>query len=133
LWWGTRCRQVFTIETSYEWCKWISSQAAARGITSVTVLHRTSAVSLELYIQVPEGCRPDIVVIDGHIRRLACLRQSLTLPRPVTVIFDNWQQDRAPISAQAQALMKPFLGTSYLQLATAHERHPWQTAIWYLE
>jgi hypothetical protein len=132
LWWGTRCRQVFTVETSREWCEWISAQAGARGIGNISILHRPPEIPRETYVQIPEGCAPHIVVIDGWIGRLACLRKALTLPRPVTVIFDNWQQDASFISPEAETLMKPFLGTSYPQIHPAHEKHPWQTAIWHL-
>jgi hypothetical protein len=131
LWWGKRCRHVFTIETSLEWCEWISAQAVALSIVNISIFHRAITVAPEVYLEIPEDCAPDIVVIDGWIR-LACLRKALALPRPIAVIFDNWQQDGSFISPEAEGLMKPFLGMSYPQMHPAHEQHPWQTAIWHI-
>lgn len=131
LWWGRRCRQVFTVELRAEWCAWIAAQAEAVGIGNLTVLHRPPTVSVQAYVRIPEGCAPDIVAIDGT-QRLACLAKALTLPRPLTVICDNWQQDDSFISPEAEILMRPFLGVSYPDIHPAHEKHPWQTAIWQL-
>jgi hypothetical protein len=132
LWWGTRCRSVFTIETNPDWCAWISAKADELGITNVTVLHRASESPVDFYLQIPEGCTPDIVVIDGAMLRFECLSKAIALPRPVTIIFDNWQQDGAFISPEAEGLMRPFLGASYAQAERTHLKHPWQTAIWRL-
>jgi hypothetical protein len=132
LWWGTRCRHVFTIETDRDWCAWISAKAGEFGISNVTVLHRDSESPLDFYLKIPEGCRPDVVVIDGESRRFECLEKAIALPRPVTIIFDNWQQEGAFISPEGEALMRPFLGTSYAQAECAHRKHPWQTSIWRL-
>jgi hypothetical protein len=131
LWWGHNCRHVFTIETSREWCNWISDRAIALGLENISISHRPLSAATEVYLALPRGCAPDIVVIDGY-RRLACLKKVLTLPRPITLIFDNWQQEGAFISPEAVVLMKPFLGTSYPQMHPAHERHPWQSAIWFI-
>jgi hypothetical protein len=131
LWWATRCRHVYTIESDLEWCQWIAAQAAERKIKNIAIFHREFESSVSAYLQIPRGCRPDIVVIDGATR-FECLKKALGLPRPVTIIFDNWQQEAAFVSPQAEALMQPFLGTSYAQAERAHLKHSWQTAIWHL-
>jgi hypothetical protein len=129
LWWAKRCRQIFTIETSSDWCEWILARATAADIRNLTVMHRPMSTPIEQFTKLPPGCAPDIVIIDGAAR-LECLIKSLTLPRPLTIIFDNWQQDNAFMSPEAEALMKPFVGISYPELHPAHKKHPWQTAIW---
>jgi hypothetical protein len=131
LWWASRCCQVFTVETSAEWIAWISAQARAKSICNLTLVHRPPPISPEEYTALPTGCAPDIVVIDGAAR-LSCLAKSLTLPRPLTIIFDNWQQQNAFVSPKAEALMRPFVGVSYPELRPPYIKHPWQTAIWEL-
>jgi hypothetical protein len=135
LWWAKRCRHVFAIETAPEWCEWVSAQVAAQGLKNITVVYRPVTPRTELfapYTDIPEGCSPDIVVIDG-IQRLACLKKALLLTRPFTIIFDNWQQENAFISPEAEALMKRFVGASYPEVSPWYEKHPWQTAIWHLK
>ena len=131
LWWARRTRCVFTIDHSSRWCRWISAQALKRSIKNITVLHRPLATCIDDYAQIPKGCVPNITIIDGAMR-LECLTQALTLPRPVTIIFDNWQQENAFISIEAETLMRPFLGVSYAQPNPAPEQNPWQTAVWHL-
>jgi hypothetical protein len=132
LWWAHRCRRVCTIETNLSWCEWISEKANILRFGNITLHHRPLGTAAGEYVAIPPDCDPNIVVIDGATQRLQCLRKALTLPRPITLIFDNWQQDGAFISSEAVALMRPFLGTSYPQMHPDHERHPWQTAIWLL-
>jgi hypothetical protein len=132
LWWAKRCRRVFTMETNRYWCQWIVSEAQARGIENMTVDHRPLDLSAERFTAVPVGCTPHIAIIDGP-RRLICLAKVLTLRRPLTVIFDNWQQHGGFVSSDAEALMRPYPGVTYPQLAAGIPQvRPWQTAIWHL-
>lgn len=131
LWWARRCRQVFTIEDKTDWSDWISAQASARGIGNLSVLHRPSNLPADEFTRIPDGCAPDIVVIDG-VKRIECLAKALTLPRPLSVIFDNWRKGDPSLWYGAEALMGPYLGVSYAQHETYVGHQPWQTAIWHL-
>jgi hypothetical protein len=133
LWWAQRCLRIFTIETSLDWCHWITQRAQAKRIQNLTVAHRPVSTPVAEYTDIPTALAPDIVIIDG-IARLECLEKSLTLARPLTIIFDNWQQYGAFVSPAAKRLMQPFAGIVYPELLSAprqpYRRFPWQTAIW---
>jgi hypothetical protein len=132
LWWAGRCRWVLTVEADRSWYQWIVSEAQARGIDNITVIHRPLDLSAEEFTAVPVSCTPNIAIIDGP-RRLSCLAKVLTLTRPLTVIFDNWQQDGAFVSSDAEVLMRPYPGIAYPQFAAGTPQHRrWQTAIWHL-
>src|ERR1700675_2870809 len=64
LWWAKRCFHIFTIEADATWCQWISTEAAARGITNITIMHREKTSSSSEFTNIPSGCMPDIVVVD---------------------------------------------------------------------
>lgn len=131
LWWARRCKWVFTVENQAEWCQWISKEASARGLSNLSVVLRPSSLSGDEFTRIPEGCTPDIVVIDGA-HRFECLAKTLTLPRPLSVIFDNWRKGEPWRWYGAEALMGPYLGVSYAQHDTYVGHEPWQTAIWHL-
>ena len=131
LWWAGRCGQVFTIDDDAEWCAWIRAQAASRGLTNLRVIHRPSNLPADEFTRVPDGCAPDIVVIDGA-RRIECLARAVTLPRPLAVIFDNWRKGEPSVWHGGEALMAPYRGVSYAQHDAYVGHEPWQTAIWRL-
>jgi hypothetical protein len=131
LWWAKRCRKVFTIEESAEWCNWISAQAVNKGIANLSVLHRPSSLHSNEYTKIPDGCEPNIVIVDGA-NRIECLAKTLMLPRPLTIIFDNWRKGNPSFWHQAEAMMSSYLGVSHAQHDVYVGHQPWQTAIWHL-
>jgi hypothetical protein len=130
-WWARRCASVFTIEADAGWVRWLQDRVNREGFDNVWVSYRHAHEMPAVFTRLPDDCRPDIVVIDGA-RRLDCLRAALVLPRPLTIIFDNWQQSGAFISPEAEALMRQYHGRSFPEISQRDGRHPWQTAIWHL-
>lgn len=131
LWWASRCAHVFTIEGDPKWCEFIRD-ANPQNVTIIdtTPDGRDIRLDVEHYARIPEGCRPDIVCVDDQYR-LECIRAALALPRPVTLIVDNWQQDHVFICPTAAALMASYPGRLHVQHDHRdHEGRPWQTAIW---
>lgn len=132
-WWSRVARKVHTIEAHKEWADWIAATATARGFDNVSVERRWPE-PIDEYLAMPSGLMPQVVCIDGSART-QCLEQALTLPRPLTVIFDNWQQDFVYIDERAEQMMEPYraCGRFYVQSDhTNHHGRPWQTAIWSL-
>jgi predicted O-methyltransferase YrrM len=129
LWWARRAKRVITIETDAAWIGQLKRLAVAAGLANIEFVSR-SRRSAD-YARVPETTVPDVVVIDG-LRRLECLKAALNLPRPLTLVFDNWQQRGAYMSFAAREIMASFSGQSFPQPGFEHLRHPWQTAIWRL-
>lgn len=128
-WWASRTACVYTVETSAEWAQTIRDF----GLDNVTLELRDPTDEAS-YVRLPDGCAPDIVVIDGE-HRTSCLRLALALPRPLVAIFDNWQQSFVYIDPVAEAMMEPYKATERLYVQPDHTNHdgkPWTTAIWIL-
>lgn len=122
-WWASKARAVAVVEHNPKWLN------GTVGRVRVCVVPEFDAAA---YAQIPAGMVPDIVCIDGLWRR-ECLAAALRLPRPVTIIFDNWQQGPGFIDPVAAEMMAPFEGRFYVQPNhTDHDGRPWETAIWRL-
>lgn len=133
IWWANKAKFVYTIETNTKWMQSISYYFLGMYGINVQLYHRPinegDQSRVDEYTAIPEGCKPDIVVVDG-ILRYECIQKALTLPRPLTLIVDNWQQDYVFMCPAAEELLKPFEGSFYIQPDHIdHEGHPWQTAI----
>ncbi len=131
-WWASRCERVFTVEydgpQSAPWRAMIEEMARPNVELFTAPLDRP-----DLYPAIPHWrCVADIFVIDGD-HRAECLRTALSVHRPLTIIFDNWQQGPDFIDPVAAEMMAPFEGRVYPQPNhTDHDGRPWQTAIWRL-
>lgn len=131
-WWSRKCKHVFTIEAHKEWFDWINDMAKQYNFNNISTYNRWPE-SQEEYVKIPDGCVPDIVCIDGSLRT-ECLKLTLTLSRPLIIIFDNWMQDDVYFDVEAEKMMLAYPGKFYIQSDhTNHNGHPWQTAIWFLQ
>lgn len=134
LWWACKCKEVYSIEANEGWYTTVHNKMPAIGCSiSFRPVNEGDQTKIEYYTEIPEHFNPDIVVVDG-ILRYECMLKALTLPRPLTLIVDNWQQDRVFICPAAEELMKEYEGKFYIQPDhTDHEGRPWCTAIWHLK
>lgn len=137
IWWASKCKRVITIEANNQWFQTIEGQVKHWGLKNVVLVPRNvnegDQSRIDEYTWIPDMYRPDIVVVDG-ILRYECILKALTLPRPLTLIVDNWQQDYVFICPAAEEALKKYKGEFYIQPDhTNHEGHPWCTAIWHLE
>lgn len=156
LWWADKCSDVTSIEANYEWALKVYHNALSNGYKGIGEIKHESTYfplknggkrihlvyrqcnegdqsKIEYYCGLPVGFSPDIVVVDG-ILRYECILKALTLPRPLTLIIDNWQQDYVFICPAAEEALKNYEGQFYVQ--PDHQDHsgrPWQTAIWHLK
>lgn len=131
-WWSRVAKQVFTTEAHQDWADWLINTAKERGFTNIFVECKWPS-PLDSYLKLPDGCFPDIVCVDGSIRS-ECVLAALRLPRPLTLIVDNWMQDGVYLDFDLERLMLAFKGSFHIQADhTAHEGRPWQTAIWHLD
>ena len=141
LWWERKARRVVTIETNSDYLKAIDHEIMGdHGVWNdrLSLIHAPvnegDQKMIHEYVDAADRYHEkyDIVVVDG-ILRYECMQKALTLPRPLTLIVDNWQQDYVFICPAAEELMKDYKGTFYIQPDhTNHEGHPWTTAIWHL-
>lgn len=133
-WWGDKCLHVVAIEANQTWLKEVYDLLREKNLKNVDLWFRNvnegDQTKVDFYTDIPAYYQPDIVVVDG-ILRYECIQKALTLPRPLTLIVDNWQQDYVFICPAAEDLLKDFEGEIYLQKDHKdHSGRPWQTGIW---
>lgn len=133
LWWGNKCKEVYSIEANQEWFLLIQKELPSNAYISYRPCNEGDQSKVDFYTSVPTDFNPDIVIVDG-ILRYECILKALTLQRPLILIVDNWQQDKVFICPAAEEVMKEYEGHFYIQPDHKdHEGRPWQTAIWYLK
>ncbi len=138
IWWAFYCKHIWSIEANSEWFKNTEDSINLLGLTrKATIILREfnegDQEHVPDYTSIPNSFRPDIVVVDG-ILRYECILKALTLPRPLTLIVDNWQQDYVFICPAAEEALRDYSGQIYLQPDHKdHEGKPWQTGIWQLK
>lgn len=134
IFWAFHCKEVYTIETNEQWIYDILDYAAKAGVAHrIHIIHRSvnegDQAKVDYYTDLPVGCNPDIVVDDGVLRHEVLLK-ALTLPRPLVIIHDNWQQDGFVCPA-SEELMKPFEIHNFIQEDhTDNNGRKWATAYW---
>jgi hypothetical protein len=132
LWWARRTRRVVTIEANARWADWIQERAVTEKLGHLHVVHRPLDDDAPRYSVAPPGLRPDIVVVDGAMR-LECIKDALTLPRPLRLVVDNWDHPAGFPTPEALLLLRRFRGQTFADSAMLDARRPWQTAIWYID
>lgn len=137
IFWAFYCKYVYTIETDLKWCKDIDDYAQLVGVNAAIigrVCNEGDQSMVDKYTSLPFGnsIKADIVVIDGVLRH-ECLLKALTLPRPLIIIHDNWQQDGFVCPA-SEELMSPYEIHNFIQEDhTDNHGRKWATAYWELK
>lgn len=137
-WWRKRADWVTTVEANKDWANQIQQEcynnALINGVIFVVPINEGDSQYKEEYTKCSENYGPyDIVIVDG-ILRYECLEYALTLPRPLTLIADNWDQDFVWISSAAIELMKPYDIHVFEQSDhTDNEGKKWKTVFWELK
>lgn len=137
-WWADKCEQVISVETDPVWFAQVNELLHSKNDYTNAQLyyrnvHEGDQTKIDFYTEVPTWFHPNIVIVDG-VLRYECIQKALTLPRPLTLIVDNWQQDYVFICPAAEELLKGFTGNLYVQPDhTNHEGRPWTTAIFTIE
>lgn len=138
LWWADKCKYVYSIEADHNWFAKVVNLKNEHGLQGKAEIHFRNVnegdqTKIGFYTEVPEWFQPDIVVVDG-VLRYECILKALTLKRPLTLIVDNWQQDRIFICPAAEDALMSFTGNVYVQPDHKdHEGRPWATGIWTIE
>lgn len=138
LWWADRCKYVMAIEADPTWFADVIRLKNEHGFQSKAEVHFRNVhegdqTKIDFYTEVPAWFQPNIVVVDG-VLRYECILKALTLPRPLMLIVDNWQQDYVFICPAAEEALKGFTGNVYIQSDHIdHSGRPWATAIFNIE
>ncbi len=138
LWWASRAKEVYTIDTNPEWTQNTIDSLNQMGLShkATVELRQTNEGDqsrAEAYTKIPDGFEPDVLIVDG-ILRYECMQKALTLKRSLLLIVDNFMQDWIFDCPAAEELMKPYQGEIYPQPDhTDHDGKCWKTAIWFLK
>jgi hypothetical protein len=136
-WWRKKAKWVSTVEANNTWANQILKECYDKNLIDgaiwVVPINEGDSQYKEEYTKCAERHAPfDIVIVDG-ILRYECLEYALTLPRPLTLIADNWDQDFVWISPAAIELMKPYDIHVFEQSDhTDNEGKKWKTVFWEL-
>lgn len=132
-WWSSLAKEVWTIDTNEEWLKDISEQFMGMDGTNTKLFYRKATDgdpnAIADYIAFPDGCKPDIIVVDG-IDRFECLRYAIEylMGKGGIIIYDNWKQDGF-ICPACEEIVKPFEQYVFPQPDhTDHHGNCWKTA-----
>ncbi len=137
-WWRKKAKWVTTVEANLEWAHSIVKDCHENGLHNGKIyyvgINEGDSVHAKKYTEAGKQLGPyDIVIVDG-ILRYECLQYALTLPRPLTLIADNWDQDFVWISPPAMELMKPYDINVFEQNDhTDNEGKKWKTVYWELK
>lgn len=130
-------KKVYTIETDHKWWADICDTIRYLNPTSQPEIQcrfvtEADYSKVDFYTAIPEGCDPDIIIVDG-ILRFECIQKGIEVLQKRgggILIVDNYQQDGFDCPACVE-LLKPFEGHIYRQEDhTDHHGNPWQTAYW---
>lgn len=137
-WWRKKAAYVVSVDTSVHWKAQVivdcfKGNVQSKGeIICFDGMCEGDPSRADEYTEVADTYGPfDIVVIDA-IHRHECLLRALALPRPLTIIHDNWQQDGFVCPA-SEELMAPYEIHNFIQEDhTDNHGRKWATAYWHL-
>lgn len=137
-WWADKSLHVVAIEANQGWFKEVYDLLREKKLENVDLLFRNvnegDQTKIDFYTDIPARYQPDIVVVDG-VLRYECIQKALTLPRPLTLIVDNWMQSYVFMCPAAVEIMKEYPGEIYEQVDHTDNDgiNKWKTAIWHLK
>jgi hypothetical protein len=136
IFWAFYCEMVVTVETDEKWINDIREYAALMGLTNIQVIHRQvnegDRAKIDYYTEIPDFIKPDIICVDGVLRH-ECLLKALALPRPLTIIHDNWQQDGFVCPASEEIMLPHRIHNFIQEDHTDNHGKKWATAYWELK
>lgn len=105
-WWRKRAAWVTSIEANEEWFKQVAEECRdlANGVIWSKNINEGDQSNAALYTDIGDRWGPyDVVVTDGILRH-ECVLKALSMPRPLLLIVDNWQQNGFECPASEEAL-----------------------------
>lgn len=136
LWLSKRCKKLYVVEREQEWIYKNVEIQQANGVDNVEYLYRPCSegdvTKYEYYTEIPEGIRPDVIIVDD-IMRYECILKALEY-KPCILIVDNWQQDYVFLCPAAEEALKDY--TNHVHIQVDHKDHsgnPWKTLIGYIK
>lgn len=132
LWLSKRCKELHVVERNGDWLNSCVSIKESNRADNLFYYYRPcndSSGEDEYYCEIP--IKVDVVINDDAYRYEVIVK-ALSLPRPITLIVDNFMQAFVFICPAAVELLKDFEGTLYEQ--ENHQDHDgvnkWKTGIW---
>lgn len=115
-WWRKRAAWVTSIDTNPEWCQTAYEECKGldNGMFVLKEINEGDQSRVEEYVNSGDTWGSYTVVIVDAILRHECVLKALTMPRPLLLIHDNYQQDGFVCPATEEALA-PFEIHNYIQ------------------
>jgi len=138
-WWRKRAAWVTTIDTNLEWIdrtiEDCAEGSALNGVIIPKVINEGDQSRKEEYVNAGDEYAPYDIAVDDGILRFEVIEKALTMPRPLTLIIDNWQQAWIFMCPAAVELLKDFEQDIYIQDDHTDNDgvNKWKTAIFYLK
>jgi hypothetical protein len=134
VWLSRRCKELHVVERNEDWLNKCMANKIANQADNLSYYYRpcndSSGVD-EMYCEVP--IKVDVLINDDAYR-FEVIQKALTLPRPLTLITDNWMQDYVFLCPKGEELLKEFEHNIYpCTTHTDHEGNCWKTAIHFLK
>lgn len=135
-WLAARCKSLYCVERNQEWYEKGLVEVGNHSVNNLHYIFRPcneGSGMQDYYTEVPSGIMFDVVIVDDAYR-YECILKALEMPRPLTLIVDNFMQDYVFICPAAVEALKDFDGKYFIQPDHKdHEGNPWKTAIWQLK
>lgn len=134
LWFADKAKSVVSVDSNRQWHEDVERSLKEKENVCLVLaeVNEGDLGNADKYVKVPM-VHYDIVLVDG-ILRYECIEYALTLPRPTTLIVDNWQQSYVFMCPKAEELLKGFESRIFEQSDHTDNDgvNKWKTAIFYL-
>lgn len=134
VWLSKRCKELHVVERNAEWIYKAQMMAAPNGVNNLFYYHRPCDDCCghdKEYCEIP--IEVDVVINDDAYR-YEVIEKALILPRPLTLVVDNWMQDYVFYCPKGEELLKDFEQKIFEQHDHKdHEGNKWKTAVFFIK
>lgn len=132
-----KCKELHVIERNDEWVIQCTKNKFHYNAENIYYYHRPCndcSGNQDFYCQIPDGVIPDIIINDDAYR-YEVIEMALTMPRPLTLITDNWMQSYVFMCPAGVELLKDF--EAHIHEQSDHTDNDgvnkWKTAIHFIK
>lgn len=140
VWLAKRCKHLHIVERVAEWIYSSQELAAANNVTNIIYYHRPcndSSGMEEMYCEIPDGIKPDIIINDDAYRYEVCVMAEKYFKENGggILITDNWQQSYVFMCPTAAELLYKYDSKIFEQADHLDNDgiNKWKTAIHFIK
>lgn len=135
-WLATKCKQLYVVERNIDWLNKAKEYAEQNKVFGIGYYHRPcndSDGKSDYYLEMLEGCEPDIIINDDAYRTECCqMAVDYFKGKGGIFICDNWIQSFVWMSPKAEEIMQPYEAMVFEQSDHTNNDgiNKWKTAVW---